>query len=72
MDFIIDLPLVHGYETLLIMVDRFTKIAHIAPCSKTLSAEATTDLFLKNVMQLHGAPNDITSNHRPQLVSRFW
>jgi hypothetical protein len=72
MDFITDLPLVHGYDTVLVMVDRFTKMAHFAPCAKTISAEATTDLFLKNVVRLHGVPDDVTSDRGPQFVSRFW
>ena len=43
MDFITDLLLVHGYDTMLVMVDRFTKMAHFAPCAKTISSEETTD-----------------------------
>ena len=54
LDFITDLPLVHGYDAVLVMVDRFTKMAHFAPCAKTISAEETTNLFLKNVVRLHG------------------
>ena len=72
MDFITNLPLVHGYDAVLVMVDRFTKMAHFAPCAKTISVEKTTSLFLKNVVRLHGVPDDVTSGRGPQFVSRVW
>ena len=72
MDFITDLPFVGGYDSVFVMVDRFTKMAHFAPCAKTITGEETTDLFFKNVVRLHGLPNDITSDRGPQFVSNFW
>ena len=54
------------------MVDRFTKMARFAPCAKTITGEETADLFFKNVVRLHGLPNDITSDRGPQFVSNFW
>ena len=48
MDFITDLPRVGDHDTLLVVVDRFSKIAHFVPCSKTISGEEMDDLFLKN------------------------
>ena len=72
MDFITDLPPLHGYDAMLVMVDRFTKMTHSAPCAKTISVEATTDLFLKKVVRLHGLPDDVTSDRAPQFVSHFW
>ena len=71
MDFITNLPLVHGYDAVLVMVDWFTKMAHFPPCAKTISTEETTDLFLKNVVRLHGVPDDVTSDCRPQFISCF-
>jgi hypothetical protein len=72
MDFITDLPLVGGYDTVLVIVDRFSKMAHFVPCSKTISGEETADLFLKNVVRLHGLPEDITSDRGSQFISHFW
>ena len=71
MDFIIDLPPIHGYEVVLVMVDRFTKMAHFAPCAKTISAEETTDVFLSMWCDFMGVRNNITSDHIPQFVSLF-
>ena len=72
MDFITDLPLVGGYDTVLVIVDQFSKMAQFVPCSKTISGEETVDLFLKNVVRLHGLPKDITSDSGPQFISHFW
>ena len=55
----------HGYDTLLVMVVRFSKMAHFFPCAKTISVEATTGLFLKNVVRLRGLLNDVTSHREP-------
>jgi recombinational DNA repair protein (RecF pathway) len=54
------------------MANRFTKMTHFAPCVKTISGHETPDLFFKKVVQLHGLPNDITSDREPQFVSNFW
>ena len=71
MDFIIELPQVGDHDTVVVAVDRFSKIAHFVPCSKTISGEDRTDLVLKNVVQLHGFPEDATSDRGPQFISHF-
>ena len=50
----------------------FSKMAHFVPCSKTISREDTTQLFLKNVVWLHSFPEDVTSDRGPQFISHFW
>ena len=60
MDFITDLPRVSDHVTMLVIVGRFSKMAHFFPCSKTISGEETADLFLENGVQLQGLPKDIT------------
>ena len=72
MDFITDLPPVNGVDTVLVIVDRFSKMAHFVPCSKTISGKETADLLLKSVVRLHGIPEDITSDRGPQFISHFW
>jgi hypothetical protein len=72
MDFITDLPRVGDHDTVLVVVDRFSKMAHFVPCSKTISGEETAALFLKNVVRLHGLPEDVTSDRGPQFISHFW
>ena len=72
MDFITDLPRVSGHDTILVIVNPFSKMAHFVPCSKTISGEATTDLFLKNVVRLQGLPEVVTSDRGSQFISHFW
>ena len=72
MYFINGLCLFNGIDAILVLVDWFTKMAYFARCAKTISAKATTNLFLKNVVRLHGVSNDVTSDHGSQFVSSFW
>ena len=72
MDFITDLPLSEGHDSILVVVDRFTKMAHFIPCSKAISGLETTNLILANVVRLHGLPDDIISDRGAPFISHFW
>jgi transposase InsO family protein len=72
LDFITDLPLVNNMDSVLVIVDRFTKLAHFVPCSKSITAEGTVDLFVDRVLRYHGLPDTIVSDRGPQFVSKFW
>ena len=52
MDFMTDLPLSKGYDSILAVVDRLTKIAHDIPCRKTLTTAGLADLFINDIMLL--------------------
>ena len=71
-DFITDLPNIEGFNSVLVVVDRFTKMASFIPCSKAISGMETTGLLLTNIVRLHGLPDDIISNRGSQFMSRFW
>ena len=71
-DFITDLPEIEGFNSVLVVVDRFTKMAHFIPCSKAVSGMETADLLLTNIVHLHGLPDDIISDRGPQFMSHFW
>ena len=72
MDLITDLHLVNNYDSVLVVVDRFTKMAHFTPCSKTISGEGMAHLLLNNVVRLHGLLDDVITDHKPQFISHFW
>src|SRR5271170_2609678 len=61
-DFITDLPPSNGYNSLLVFIDRFTKMCHLVPCLKTTGAPEFARLFLDNVIRLHGIPESLVSN----------
>jgi transposase InsO family protein len=72
MDFITDLPIVRAKNSILVVVDRLTKMAHFTPCSKSITAEETTQLILDKIVGLHGLPEEIVSDKGPRFASKFW
>ncbi|XXQ39875.1 reverse transcriptase [Plasmodiophora brassicae] len=72
MDLIVKLPVSEGYDSVLVVVDRLSKMAHFIPCKESLTAVELSDLFLQQVFRLHGLPDDIVSDRGPQFVSAFW
>ncbi len=72
MDFITDLPIVRTKNSILVVVDQLTKMAHFTPCSKSITAEETAQLILDRIVRLHGLPEEIVSDRGPQFASKFW
>lgn len=72
MDFLTDLPPSDGFDAVLVVVDRFTKMAHFIPCLKSTSSEEAARLVLREVFRLHGFPTNIVSDRGPQFVAKFW
>ena len=72
MDFIVDLPPSKGFDSIFVVVDRLTKMAHFVPCNKTVTGEETARLFIDTVYKYHGLPDDIISDRGTQFTSKFW
>ena len=72
MDFIVELPEVNGKNAILVVVDRFTKMASFIPCHNTIDANGTAQLFLDYVVCHHGLPTNIVSDRGSIFVSKFW
>jgi transposase InsO family protein len=70
-DFIVELPESHGYDTIMCVVDSLTKRAHFIPTHTTLNAEGTALLFLKEVWKHHEMPRVIISDRGPQFIAGF-
>jgi len=70
-DFITKLPLVQGYDSILVVVDQLTKIVHFIPTTKKTSAEGLARLFRDNVWKLHRLPESIISDKEPQFAARL-
>ena len=62
----------NGYDTVLVFVDRLTKMAHFVPTQKTVTSEQTAELFVQNVVRLHGLPHDVVSDRDARFVGKFW
>jgi hypothetical protein len=68
MDFITQvgvLPTIGTKNSILVVVDRLTKMAHFTPCSKSITAEEITQLILDGIARLHGLPEEIVSDRGP-------
>lgn len=70
-DFITELPESHGYDAIMVVVDRLTKRAHVLPTHTTISAEGTARMFLNHIWKLHGLPRKVISDRGPQFVAEF-
>ena len=70
MDLITDLPLVDGYDSILVMVDRGnTKEAILIPTTKTLMQEGVGQLLLDNLYKRFGLPDEMLSDRGPQFAA---
>ena len=56
----------------LVMVDKFTKMVHLAGCQKGISAKETALLVIRHIVALHGIPEEILSDRGPQFDSQIW
>jgi len=70
-DFITKLPLAQGYDVILVVVDKLTKMVHFIPTTEKTLAEGLARLFRDNVWKLHGLPESIISDRGPQFVAEL-
>ncbi|CDJ46555.1 hypothetical protein EBH_0067040 [Eimeria brunetti] len=80
LDFVTDLPLTTaGYNTILVVADSLSKMAHFIPAKKSHSAADTVELLADRLIRYHGFPDVLVSDRDPhfqsevrsQLCSRF-
>jgi hypothetical protein len=64
LDFVEGLPKYRGHDTILVVIDRFTKYAHFVPLSHPFIALQVAQLFVNNIYRLHGLPQVIVSDRR--------
>ena len=70
-DHIVGLPISKGFDSIFVVVDRLTKMAHFIPTVKTATAEDLADLFLHYVWKLHGLPLKTVSDRGSLFTGRF-
>jgi len=68
-DFITKLPLAQGYNTILVVYDCFSKMAHFIATTEKTSVEGLAKLFWNHVWKLHGLPESIISDRGVQFAA---
>jgi hypothetical protein len=71
MDFIVELPLSGGFNTILVCVNHLTKMAHFCLTTTNVNTEEAARLYLKHVFKHHSLPDDIVTDRGTQFTSRF-
>ncbi|GBE86918.1 hypothetical protein SCP_1001620 [Sparassis crispa] len=72
-DFITDLPVSNGFDSIMVIVDHdLTKGVILTPCLKTITAEGTAKIFHDKVYSQFGLPDRIISDRGPQYTSKIF
>ena len=73
MDFFIELPRTRRqHDAIWVIVDRLMKSAHFLPVSNDDPLDKLAQLYVEEIVRLHGVPISIVSDRDPRFKSRFW
>ena len=73
MDQIVELPKTNdGFDSIVVYVDRLTKMMHCQPTHTNVTAPVLAHIFFDTVVRLHGLPDNIVSDRDPKFTGHFW
>jgi hypothetical protein len=73
MDFVVGLPKTkNNFDSIWVIVDRLTKSAHFLFVNINYDVEKLTQIYIKEIIRLHGVPSSIVSDRDPKFTSHFW
>lgn len=71
MDFIVKLPVLQGYNSILTTDHDCSNLVVLIPCQEGITAEGVAGLYVKHVFAHYGLPSKIISDHDPCFASKF-
>jgi hypothetical protein len=72
MDFIMGFPMTKsGYDSIWVIMDRLTKVAHFIPIKMTYSRPQLAELYMSRIVCLHGVPKKIMSDRETPFTLNF-
>ena len=69
-DLITGLPMSHGKNAIMTVVDNFTKQVHLYPITDSITANGVANIYFHKVFPLYGFPKKIISDRGPQFAAR--
>ena len=73
MDFVSGLPRSpNGHDAIWVIVDRMTKSTHFLPIRMNYSLDRLTQLYVDEIVRLHGVLASIISDRDPRFTYHFW
>jgi hypothetical protein len=71
-DFITKLPkVIRQHDSIMVLVDKLTKSIHFILVKMTHKVANIAEIYLKEIVRLHGVTKEIMSNRDPKLTSNF-
>ena len=73
MNFMVWLPCTRaGLDAIWVVVDRLMKSAYFLPIHNNFFLDRLAELYISEIVRLHGVPMSIVSDRDPKFISRFW
>ena len=73
MDFVFGFPEdAHKDNEILVFVDRFSKMVHLAIVPESITARGCARVFIDTIFRLHGLPRELVSDRDPRFTAAFW
>ena len=63
---------VNGFDSIWVIVDRVTKSANFAYIKTGMSLARLAEIYIEQIVRLHGIPSSIASDRDPRFTSKFW
>ena len=70
-NFVVKLPLSNGFDSILVVVDWFSRQAHFIPCMESTNAEELAEIFIREIWKHHGLPKKTISDRGSTYNSHF-